>query len=82
MSPHIFHTFTDKPRFASNHTTEVHGWAGSTRNITCQATGQPDPVFKWALRDQVLTNNGTFTIDSAGSSSNLLVSEPFTILWP
>lgn len=62
------------PRFPVNQNTRtVYAWAGSARNLTCHATGEPLPKLEWVVGDRILANNDTYHIYDLESTSHLLV---------
>jgi len=61
------------PSFADHHITEVYSWAGKTKNITCTALGEPEPVIEWYRYGRRLETNETYTVYQMGRNGALQV---------
>ena len=64
----------DKPKFALDHPRLFHGWAHSTRKLTCAAKAHPAPEYEWFSRGEKLVDTKTFKVLHYDNSSSLQVS--------
>ena len=60
----------------------VYSWPGKTKNMSCHAGGEPEPVVDWYLNDldRPLRDNETYKVFKMGRNSELQVGTMTSIL--
>ena len=68
--------FPVPPSFPADQPRHFYNWEGHTRNITCEAVGEPEPLIRWLKQNELIErNNETFRIYNQGRQGILQVKE-------
>lgn len=70
----------DKPKFHEDHPKVFYVWAGKTREMTCSATGEPEPRVSWKKNGGHLDDT-VYSVKTEGRNSSVQVGTAVASNW-